>query len=48
MMPGSTDTPSYIVLEWEMNNPGVWPMHCHMSTHVSGGLIINILVSATF
>jgi FtsP/CotA-like multicopper oxidase with cupredoxin domain len=45
MMPGTTDTPSYIVLEWELNNPGVWPMHCHMSTHVSGGLIINILVS---
>ncbi|PCH00943.1 Multicopper oxidase, type 1 [Penicillium occitanis (nom. inval.)] len=43
MRPGSTDTPSYIVLEWEMNNPGVWPMHCHMSTHVSGGLVINIL-----
>jgi hypothetical protein len=48
MIPGGTDTPSYIVLGWEMHNPGVWPMHCHMSTHISGGLVINILVSLLF
>jgi FtsP/CotA-like multicopper oxidase with cupredoxin domain len=45
MAPGTIDNPSYLVLEWEQNNPGVWPLHCHMSTHVSGGLLLNVMVS---
>lgn len=45
MAPGSLDNPSYVVLEWEQDNPGVWPLHCHMSTHVSGGLLLNVMVS---
>ncbi|PWY88379.1 extracellular dihydrogeodin oxidase/laccase-like protein [Aspergillus heteromorphus CBS 117.55] len=40
---GSTDEPSYLVLEWELDNPGVWPLHCHMSNHASAGLVLSIL-----
>jgi FtsP/CotA-like multicopper oxidase with cupredoxin domain len=37
------DTPSYIVMQWTQDNPGVWPLHCHIAWHVSGGLYINVL-----
>ncbi|OJJ72620.1 hypothetical protein ASPBRDRAFT_150862 [Aspergillus brasiliensis CBS 101740] len=43
LQPGTVDEPSYIVLEWMQNNPGVWPMHCHMSNHASAGLVISIM-----
>ena len=38
-----TTTPSYIVLQWTQDNPAVWPFHCHIAWHVSGGLYINVL-----
>jgi hypothetical protein len=25
------------------DNPGVWPLHCHIAWHVSGGLYVNVL-----
>ncbi|KAJ5725494.1 uncharacterized protein N7483_006851 [Penicillium malachiteum] len=43
LQPGSTDDPAYIVLEWRADNPGVWPLHCHMSYHVSAGLVLNVI-----
>ncbi len=33
--------PSHIVLQYETDNPGVWPFHCHIAWHVSAGLYIN-------
>jgi FtsP/CotA-like multicopper oxidase with cupredoxin domain len=42
--PGSTENLSYLVIEWEQNNPGVWPIHCHMSSHASAGFLLNVLV----
>ena len=36
----------YVVLQINADNPGVWPFHCHIAWHVSGGLYINIMVSA--
>ena len=39
----STTTPSYIVLQWNADNPGTWPLHCHIIAHVSAGLYINVL-----
>lgn len=32
-------------LVWQIttDNPGVWPFHCHIAWHVSGGLYANIL-----
>ena len=44
MLSGSPNLPSYLVLEWEADNPGVWPLHCHIVVHVSAGLYINVLV----
>jgi len=37
------NTPSFIVLQWTQDNPAVWPFHCHIAWHVSGGLYINVL-----
>ena len=28
---GNATTPAYIVIEWEANNPGIWPFHCHVA-----------------
>lgn len=33
----------YIAIQVEADNPGVWPFHCHIAWHVSGGLYMNIL-----
>lgn len=33
----------HIVLQFEADNPGVWPFHCHIAWHISGGLYVNIL-----
>ncbi|KAI9649367.1 hypothetical protein NHQ30_001942 [Ciborinia camelliae] len=33
----------YTVIEYVANNPGVWPFHCHVTGHVSTGLLINVL-----
>ncbi|KAH7136085.1 Cupredoxin [Dendryphion nanum] len=35
--------PSYIVIQYTSDNPGVWPLHCHLAWHVSGGLFMNTL-----
>ena len=39
----SPTEPSYIVVQIDADNPGVWPFHCHIAWHVSAGLYINIL-----
>ncbi|KAL2401892.1 oxidoreductase ptaK [Exophiala dermatitidis] len=33
----------YMAIQVDADNPGVWPFHCHIAWHVSGGLYINIL-----
>jgi hypothetical protein len=33
----------FMVLQFQKNNPGVWPFHCHIAWHVSAGLYVNIL-----
>lgn len=32
-----------MVMQWANDNPGMWPFHCHIAWHVSGGLYINVL-----
>ena len=34
----------YIVVQYDGDNPGVWPFHCHIAWHVSAGLYVNFLV----
>ncbi|KAM0319274.1 hypothetical protein ACHAO8_001066 [Botrytis cinerea] len=43
MPPGSPDVPSYLVIEYMADNPGVWPLHCHIGIHLSAGMLINTL-----
>ena len=40
---GTPDNPAYIVLQYNTDNPGTWPFHCHIAWHVSGGLYINTI-----
>lgn len=40
----ATKRPGYMVVQIDADNPGVWPFHCHIAWHVSGGLYVNILV----
>ncbi|KAK0115055.1 hypothetical protein ONS96_013525 [Cadophora gregata f. sp. sojae] len=35
--------PSYVVVQFDMDNPGVWPFHCHIAWHVSDGFVMVIL-----
>ncbi|KAI2628639.1 putative multicopper oxidase [Hypoxylon sp. NC1633] len=28
----------YIVIQIDMDNPGIWPLHCHIAWHLSGGM----------
>jgi FtsP/CotA-like multicopper oxidase with cupredoxin domain len=35
--------PAYIVVQFNTDNPGVWPLHCHIASHVSAGLYINVV-----
>jgi len=37
------NNPGYMVLQFEQDNPGVWPLHCHIAWHVSAGLYVNVL-----
>ncbi|TRX91707.1 hypothetical protein FHL15_007489 [Xylaria flabelliformis] len=43
LSPGTADEPAFIVIQWETDNPGIWPFHCHVSTHASAGLYVNFL-----
>ncbi|KAL3419927.1 laccase-1 precursor [Phlyctema vagabunda] len=33
----------YMVMQYDTDNPGVWPFHCHIAWHVSGGLYANMM-----
>ncbi|KAK3398805.1 Cupredoxin [Sordaria brevicollis] len=35
--------PGYMVMDFVTDNPGVWPLHCHLAWHASAGLFVNIL-----
>lgn len=45
LAPGTPEVPSFIVIQWKADNPGVWPFHCHLIVHASAGLYMNIIVS---
>ncbi|RFU25815.1 hypothetical protein B7463_g10521, partial [Scytalidium lignicola] len=33
----------YLVLQLTADNPGAWPLHCHIAWHVSAGLYVTVL-----
>ena len=39
MLPGA----GYMVVQYNTDNPGVWPFHCHIAWHVSAGLYVNLM-----
>ncbi|MCJ1231801.1 hypothetical protein MMC12_008480, partial [Toensbergia leucococca] len=43
LQPGTPGDPGYLVIQYNTDNPGVWPFHCHIAWHVSGGLYINTM-----
>ena len=34
----------YLVIQLEGNNPGLWPLHCHISWHLSAGMLVNLVL----
>lgn len=32
-----------LVLQIDADNPGAWPLHCHIAWHVSAGLYVTVL-----
>jgi hypothetical protein len=34
---------SYVVLQWNQDNPGIWPLHCHIAWHLSAGFVWSVL-----
>ena len=37
------ETPSYMGMQLDMDDPGVWPFHCHVNWHLTGGFYVSIL-----
>ncbi|KAF2168605.1 multicopper oxidase [Zasmidium cellare ATCC 36951] len=33
----------YIVIQWLQDNPGVWPLHCHLTWHSASGFVWSVL-----
>ncbi|KAM0694950.1 hypothetical protein Q7P36_005306 [Cladosporium allicinum] len=33
----------FAAMQFEADNPGVWPFHCHVAWHLSGGLAMNVV-----
>ena len=34
----------HLVLELSGDNPGVWPLHCHIAWHLSAGMLVNLVL----
>ncbi|RDW60604.1 multicopper oxidase-3 [Coleophoma cylindrospora] len=33
----------HLVMQFTTDNPGIWPVHCHVAWHVSAGFLMNIM-----
>lgn len=33
----------YIVIQWNQDNPGVWPFHCHIAWHLGAGFVWTVI-----
>lgn len=40
---GTPNLPAYLVIQFDTDNPGVWPLHCHLVVHASAGLYVNVV-----
>jgi FtsP/CotA-like multicopper oxidase with cupredoxin domain len=39
----SPSTANYMVIQFDLDNPGVWPFHCHIAWHLSAGMAVMFL-----
>ncbi|KAI9762128.1 MAG: hypothetical protein M4579_000608 [Chaenotheca gracillima] len=39
----SFDGPSWVVIRYHVRNPGAWLFHCHIETHLEGGMSVALL-----
>jgi len=39
----SATEPGHLVMQYDTDNPAVWPFHCHIAWHVSAGLYVNLM-----
>ena len=33
----------FLAIQFELDNPGVWPFHCHIAWHLSAGQVMNVV-----
>lgn len=33
----------WMVMQYNLDNPGVWPFHCHIAWHLSMGMYVNFM-----
>jgi FtsP/CotA-like multicopper oxidase with cupredoxin domain len=41
--PASAATPTWLAVRYHVVNPGAWLLHCHIQTHLNGGMAMVIL-----
>jgi FtsP/CotA-like multicopper oxidase with cupredoxin domain len=43
LLPMRNNVPGFAVIEWTLDNPGIWAFHCHIFSHSSLGFYLNVL-----
>lgn len=41
--PPSTSEPTWLAVRYKVENPGAWMLHCHIQSHLNGGMAVIIL-----
>ncbi|KAF2626080.1 multicopper oxidase [Macroventuria anomochaeta] len=41
--PPSEDKPTWLAVRYKVENPGAWLLHCHIQSHLNGGMAVVIL-----
>ncbi|KAF1931350.1 multicopper oxidase [Didymella exigua CBS 183.55] len=41
--PPSADKPTWLAVRYKVENPGAWLLHCHIQSHLNGGMAVIIL-----
>ncbi|KAF3006914.1 hypothetical protein E8E13_011206 [Curvularia kusanoi] len=41
--PPTAAQPTWLAVRYKVDNPGVWMLHCHIQSHLSGGMAVVIL-----
>ncbi|KAL1635049.1 hypothetical protein SLS58_010389, partial [Diplodia intermedia] len=36
----------HLVIQYALDNPGVWPLHCHVTWHLSAGMFASVVERA--